>query len=91
MSATISSTAYPSADTATATTAIDSTALRGAPAAFVPPNQRGTVPSDAIAASRRLAATVLPTRFVNSAPAAIAPTTAGPARPSRRIAVPYAG
>ena len=57
------------------------TAFRGEPSLVFLPNQAGSTPSSAIAARRRLAATVLPMRFVKRAPMSVKPRTKAPVRP----------
>ena len=54
------------------------TALRGEPSAFLRANHDGSAPSAAIAARSRLAATVLPTRFVKTAAKNVAAPSCDP-------------
>ena len=79
-------TARPRGTTRTASAAMARMALRGAPSAFLPPSNDGNAQSSAIAAANRLAATVLPTRFVKMAPISVTPMRNIPALPKNRLA-----
>ena len=81
-------TVSPRAKTKTERTAIARTALRGAPDRLRPPSHAGRARSSAIAARRRLAATVLPTRFVNTDAKNVTAMTIRPPKPKQRPMVP---
>ena len=72
----------PSGDVTSETAATAITPLRGEPSAPRRPNHAGSAPSSAIAPRSRLAASVLPTRFVKIARKSVAPTTARPNGPN---------
>ena len=82
MSTITSITVCPRADVATAIRAMTKIAFLADSAPSFLPSQCGIAPSSAIAARRRLATTVFPTRLVNSAPPSASPSAAVPAPPS---------